>query len=218
MPHKPPPPDQDAAARRRIAREGLAEGAVTVVGAALCALAAAITIAGNESAYAWLEAVARGLLVGGPIAVGLYARRRPPFARFGTLLIAVGFVAFGTTLAEASSPELYALGRIAGWMIEPLIVYAVLAFPTGRLQGRTDHALVWTTLVLALTLFVPTALLVERFPEPSHWSLCHGGCPANPFIVTGTEPAMIDELVRPLREILIIALFAAVAVRLTRRL
>jgi len=210
--------DQDAAARSRIAREGLAEGAVTVVGAALCALAATITIAGNESEYAWLEGIARGLLVGGPIAVGLYARRRPPFARFGALLIGVGFIAFGTTLAEASSPELYALGRLAGWTIEPLIVYAVLAFPTGRLQGRIDHGLVWATLVLALTLYVPTALFVERFPEPVHWSLCHGGCPDNPFMVTGTEPALIEDLVRPAREILIIVLFAAVAVRLTRRL
>jgi signal transduction histidine kinase len=217
-PHTQPQPDQDAAARSSIAREGLAEGAVTIGGAGLCALAAAITLAGNESAYAWLEAIARGLLVGAPIAVGLYARRRPPFARFGALLIGVGFVAFGTTLAEASSPELYALGRLAGWMIEPLIVYAVLAFPTGRLHGRIDHGLVRAAFVVALTLYVPTALVVERFPEPVHWSLCHGGCPDNPFMVIGTEPAVIEDLVRPLREILIIALFAGVALRLAHRL
>jgi signal transduction histidine kinase len=184
----------------------------------MCALAAALAVAGNESEYAWLEGVARALLVGGPIAVGLYARRRAPFARFGALLLGMGVVAFGTTLAEASSPTLYALGRLAGWMIEPLIVYAVLAFPTGRLQGRVDQALVWATLAVALTLYVPTALAVDRFPEPVHWTLCHGGCPDNPFMITGSEPAAIEDLVRPLRESLVIALFALVALRLGQRL
>jgi signal transduction histidine kinase len=203
---------------RRTERDGAIEAAVAAVGAALCGIAAATAIAGNDSAYAWLEGLARGLMVGAPIAVGLYAHRRAPFARFGTLLVATGFVAFGTTLAEASSPELYAIGRLAGWLIEPLVVYIVLAFPTGRLQGRTDRALVWATLVLALTLYAPSALVVERFPEPIHWTLCHGGCPDNPFMVTGSEPALIDDLVRPLREILVVALFAAVTLRLARRL
>jgi signal transduction histidine kinase len=204
--------------RRRTERDGAIEAALAAAGAALCGIAAAIAIAGNDSAYAWLEGLARGVLVGAPIAVGLYARRRAPFARFGTLLVATGFAAFGTTLAEASSPELYAIGRIAGWMIEPLLVYVVLAFPTGRLQGGTDRALVWATLVVAVTLYVPSAVLVERFPEPVHWTLCHGGCPDNPFMVTGSQPALVEDLVRPVREILIIALFALVTLRLAQRL
>ena len=207
-----------AVSHGRTPHDGTVEGAVAVGGAALCAVAVAIAMSGNDSPYAWLEGVARALLVGAPIAVGLYARHRPPFARFGTLLIATGILAFGTTLAEASSAELYAIGRLAGWMIEPLLVYVVLAFPTGRLQGRVDRALVWATLVVALTLYVSTALLVERFPEPVHWSLCHGGCPDNPFMVAGSEPALIEDVVRPLRELLTIALFAAVALRLGQRL
>jgi signal transduction histidine kinase len=215
----PPAPDREAALDGAIARsDGLGNGAIILGGAGLTALAVAITIAGNGSDYAWLEGVARGLLVATPIAVGLYARHRAPFARFGALLIATGVVAFGTTLAEASAPAPYAIGRLAGWMIEPLVVYAVLAFPTGRLQGRTDRALVWATLGVALGLYVPTALVVERFPEPVHWTLCHGGCPDNPFMVTGSEPAAIEDLVRPLRELLIIVLFATVALRLVQRL
>ena len=206
------------AARRLTARDGVVEGVVIVGGAGLCALAAAITIAGNDSTFAWFEGGARALLVGVPLAVGLYARRRAPFRRFGALLIALGILAFGTTLSEDSSPELYAIGRLAGWMIEPLLVYTVLAFPTGRLHGRIDRVLVWSTLALALTLYVPTALVVERFPEPVHWTLCHGGCPDNPFMVTGSEPTVIEDLVRPLRELLTIALFAAVAARLAQRL
>ncbi len=209
---------EEKVGRRRIARDGLVEGAVIVGGAGLCAIAAAVTVAGNDSAYAGFEGAARATLVGVPLAVGLYARRRAPFRSFGALLIATGILAFGTTLSEASSPELYAIGRLAGWMIEPLLVYAVLAFPTGRLQGRIDRALVWSTLMLALTLYLPTALVVEQFPLPVPWTLCHSGCPDNPFMVTGSEPAAIEDLVRPLREFALIALFAATALRLVQRL
>ena len=44
-----------------------------------------------------------------------------------------------------------------------------------------------TRLILALTLYVPTALVVERFPEPAYWSLCHGGCPDNQTAIGATH-------------------------------
>jgi signal transduction histidine kinase len=206
----------EPAARPRPGR--LPEVAVAASGTALCALAAAITVSGSASEYSWLEAVARGLMVGAPIAVGLYAWSRPAFRRFGTLLVTTGFVAFLTTLAEASSPELHALGRIAGWVIEPLLMYLVLAFPTGRLRNRVDRALVAAVVLVAAALFLPTLLLVERFPEPNPWTLCHGGCPDNPLMVTASEPAAIEDFVRPLRELLVILLFAAVTLRVAQRL
>ena len=185
---------------------------------ALCGLAAAITVSGSSSEYAWLEAIARAVMVGAPIAVGLYAWRRRPFQRFGTLLVATGCVAFLTTLSEASSPELYALGRIAGWVIEPLLMYLILAFPSGRLRHRVDRILVAAFVLVVATLYLPTALLVERFPEPVPWTLCHGGCPDNPLMVTGSEPGVIEDIVRPLREILVILLFAAATLRVAQRL
>ena len=196
----------------------LVEPALAVAGAALCALAAAITAAGATTDYGWLAAVARGTAVGAPIAVGLYARRRPASRRFGALLIATGAVVFIATLAEASSPELHAIGRIAGWAIEPLLVYLILAFPTGRLNSRFDRVIVGALVVIAMTLFLPTALLVERYPEPSPWSSCFGGCPGNAFMVTATEPALIEDVVRPLRELLVILIFALATVRIALRI
>ena len=77
--HAPRRTDGAPASRRRTEVDGAIEAAVAAGGAALCGLAVAITIAGNDSTYAWLEGVARGVMVGAPIAVGLYARRRPPF-------------------------------------------------------------------------------------------------------------------------------------------
>jgi signal transduction histidine kinase len=199
-------------------RNHFLEPALAGVGGALCALAAAITLSGTTAEYAWLAAVARATIVAAPIAVGLYAWRRPAFRRFGGLLVATGAVVFLATLAESSSPEAHAIGRIAGWVVEPLLLYLILAFPSGRLQSPFDRALVASLVVILLTLFLPTALLVERYPEPSTWTSCLGGCPDNPFMVTGTEPALVEDVIRPLRELLVVVIFAIVTVRIALRL
>jgi signal transduction histidine kinase len=191
--------------------------ALAAAGAVLCAITATLTASGSTSQDAWLEALARATAVGAPIAVGIYAWRRPPFRRFGVSLVATGAVVFLATLAEASSPEVHAVGRISGWVLEPLLIYLILAFPSGRLSGRVDRALMWSLVLLAVTLFFPTALLVERYPEPSTWTSCHGGCPDNPFMVTASEPALVTDLVRPLREVVLILLLAAVTMRVALR-
>jgi signal transduction histidine kinase len=196
----------------------LEPGIVAFVGACLCAGTCVITLADADAEYAWLEAIARVLMVGAPIAVGIYARRRPPFERFGALLIVAGLGWFLTTLSESSDPLLYSTGRVAGWIVEVGLVYLVLAFPLGYLRDRVDRTLVWAGALLVLVLYLPTALLVEQFPVPAPWTSCHASCPENAFMVAGSEPAVIDEIVRPLREILTTLLFGAVAVRLAFRI
>ena len=185
---------------------------------AMCAVTGALTASGSTSEHAWLEAVARMLTVAAPIAVGLFALHRPPFARFGGLLLVAGFVWFLTTLANADDATLYSIGRVAFWVFEPLLIYLLLAFPTGRIDRRLDRALVWAAVLLVLTLYLPTALLVERYPVPNPAASCDVDCPANAFMVSGSEPAVIEDVVRPLREILTIVLFAVVAVLLAQRI
>ena len=194
------------------------EPVIAVMGVALCAITAAITATGSTSQDVWLEAVARATTVGAPIAVGLYAWRRSTFHRFGALLITLGVLVFMATLAESSSPAIYAIGRNFGYATEPLLIYLILTFPSGRLSGRADRALMGLLLILALTLFLPTSLLVERYPEPNTWTECHGGCPDNALMVTASEPALVEDFVRPLREILLILLFIAVTVRVAVRI
>jgi signal transduction histidine kinase len=193
-------------------------GVVTILGACLCAVTCVVTLGGSSSDFAWLEAIARVLMVGAPIAVGIYARRHTPFRRFGALLIAAGVGWFVTTLAESNDPVLYSIGRVAGWVVEVGLVYLVLAFPLGYLRDRVDRALVWSVAALILVLYLPTALLVETFPVPAVWTSCHAGCPDNAFMVAGSEPAAIGDVVVPLRESLTVLLFAAVAVRLGLRI
>jgi hypothetical protein len=63
------------------------------------------------------------LTVAAPLAVVIFALRRPPFARFGGLLVIAGGVWFLTTLAGAGDATLYSVGRVSYWLFEPLVIY-----------------------------------------------------------------------------------------------
>ena len=180
----------------------LEAAAVPAAGLGMCVVAAVVTTTGSASEYDWLEGLARAVMVGAPIAVGLYARRRRPFERFGTLLIALGAGWFVATLSGSRDEVLYSVGRVAAWLVEAAIVYLMLAFPSGRLPGRTDRLLAGAAAVVVVVLYLPTALLVETYPVPAPPTSCHAGCPHNAFMIVSAEPAFVDDIVRPLREVL----------------
>jgi signal transduction histidine kinase len=181
-------------------------------------LTAIVTASGSDSRYDWLEAIVRASMVGIPLAVGLFARHRPPFERFGTLLLAAGVLGFLGSLAAAGSSLAYSLGRVSIWALEVWFIYLVLAFPTGRLSARVDRLLVLASGAVVVFLYLPTALLVEQYPLPALGVTCDDDCPANAFMVVGSEPAFVDDVVRPLREVLTIAILAAATMRLGHRL
>jgi signal transduction histidine kinase len=186
-------------------------------GVVACVVAAAIALSGSDSSAPGLVAAARALTAGLPIGVGLYAWYRRPRTRFGPLLVAAGFGWFLTTLAESSNSVLYSVGRVSGWLVELLLVYLVLAFPTGRLQGRVDRSLVAAGAVMLVTLWLPSALVTDSYPLPSFTTSCASDCPANAFFLLDDEPAFADSVLQPVREVLLALLFAAVAIRLSQR-
>lgn len=189
-----------------------------VTGVALSAVSAALTVSGSDSDLAWLEALARASMVGVPIAVGVYAWRRPPFDRFGRLLTAAGGGWFVTTLAESGEPLPHSVGRVAGWLVEVMLLYLVLAFPTGRLATRSDRALVGALGVVVAALYLPSALLVAQYPVPSPWASCTSACPDNAFQLVEPEPAFVADALRPVRDLLTAAIFVAAAARLGQRM
>jgi signal transduction histidine kinase len=185
-----------------------------VAGAALCCLTGVLVATWSN----WVEGLARALMVGAPIAVGLYARRRVPFARFGGLLVGIGCIWFVATLSNSPDAVVYSIGRVGGWLAELAIVYVILAFPTGRLTDRIDRVLVAVVAADVLLLYVPTALLVDAYPLPTLYTACTQGCPGNAFDVVGQQPAFVEDFVYPLRELVLISMTVAVAVRLGARL
>ncbi len=191
--------------------------AAAVAGLVLCCLSVLVTLSGVDSGPAVAQAAGRALMVAAPVAVGCYAWYRRPQERFGVLLVAAGYGWFLTTLAESDVALLYSVGRIAGWLVELQLVYLTLSFPTGRLSGRIDRALVGTAAATVVLLYLPSALLADRFPLPAPYTSCVSDCPPNAFFVLDAEPGFVDSALRPFRELLTIVLFLAVTARLAVR-
>jgi signal transduction histidine kinase len=196
--------------------------AVVLAGCALAGLAAVATsaaiAASSATSQAGLVAVARALVVGVPIAVGLYAWSRRSDERFGRLLVGVGAGLFLTTLAESGDELAYTVGRTAGWLVEVLLVYVLLSFPSGRLPERTDRILVGAMGLVVLTIFLPRLALAEHFEVPSPYTSCTQDCPPNAFLLLDREPAFVDAVMRPVGTLLVFAVMAAVLLRLRGRI
>jgi signal transduction histidine kinase len=165
-----------------------------------------------------MEGVVRGVIVAVPVAVGVYAYRRPTHARFGALLLAFSGIWFVAALSTSASPVVYSFGRIAGWIAEAALAYVVLAFPTGRLENDVDRIVIAIAIAITIGLYLPTALVVSHYPAPFPAGSCDADCPSNAFMLLRHQPAWIDGFLSPLRGILTTLVFLIVAIRLTQRL
>lgn len=188
------------------------------LGALMCGLIVALSLTGSApESERQLAALAYTLTAAIPIAVGLYFWYRQPQNRFGLMLVAAGLGWSLATLAESDSSFLYSVGRVSVWMVEPLIMYLVLAFPSGRLTTRIDRMLVAAFAAIAAFLFLPTAFLVETYPASSPLTTCQASCPTNFFSVLDSTPAFVEPIVT-VREILVMLIFIGVASRLFHRI
>jgi signal transduction histidine kinase len=191
--------------------------ATAAAGALLTGLAALVAVAGDMP-HEVASAERQALIVATPIAVGLYARREGTHVRFGRLLVLAGVGWFLAALSSSGNDVLYSIGRVAGWVVEAGLLYLILAFPSGRLTTRIDRWLMTGAIGVVAILFVPTALIAETYPTPSEFSTCEADCPANAFMVLNSEPAFLDDVVVPLRELLAGAILLAVVIRLVDRI
>jgi signal transduction histidine kinase len=187
------------------------------LGAALTLLAVVATAHGTASPDPELAAMARGAIVAVPIAVGLYATARRPYARFGRMLALIGAGWAVAALAESGHSVPYSIGRVAAWVVEVGFVWAILAFPSGRLSGRWDRALVTALVLIVVIGYLPTALLADSYPMPSPWAECGDHCPANAFQVVDSEPRFVAHGLPAVREALTVLVLLGVAVVLSAR-
>jgi signal transduction histidine kinase len=195
-------------------------GSALISFAALACAVGAVVIAVNNSAgeHRALSGVSNGATIAIFVSVGLFAWRRDPGNNFGPLLVVAGFGWFLVSLGSADTPFLYSVGRTAAWIEEALLIYLFLAYPTGRLETTAARAVVGVSIATVALLYLPTALLVGHYPVPSPYDVCGTSCPPNAFQITATQPAFIDDAVRPVREIVSVGAFAATAVILIGRL
>ena len=194
---------------------GLAVGGLALSGAAVVV---ALSGAGDEPRT--VAAIVHALVIAAPIAAGLYALHAQPASagRFGRLMVLSGFLWSPTMLAESANSLLYSMGRVSAWLAEVLLVYVVLAYPSGRLVARADRLLVRAAALIVGVLFLPTALFVAQYPVPTPWASCGSDCPSNAFQVTGSEPGFFDAFIGPLQQATTALIYAGVAVALAVRL
>jgi signal transduction histidine kinase len=178
---------------------------------AVAAVSVAVLALTADSSVAAVYAIGVALTLG--IGLGRLAWR--PEDRFARLLVGAGVLWALTALSHGDDSLPYSVGRVAAWIVEPVLVYLILAFPTGRLTTTTERRLAAATAGAAALLYLPTVLL-DQFPQPAPWDACGTDCPPNAFVIGDGAPGFVD-VVRPLREILIIVLWAAVAALLVRR-
>jgi signal transduction histidine kinase len=191
--------------------------ALTALSLGLCAASAVVALANPSAPHRGASAAIGAVTVAALLGVGLYAWRRGGQGRFGQVLFATGLCWFLATLSNSDVDLLYSAGRIAGWVFEVALIYALVSYPTGRLEGRPAQIIVGAAALLVAVLYLPTAPLVEQYPVPTPFTACTADCPANAFFV-GSEPGFVADAIKPLREVLTIGIYLSVVALLSLRL
>ncbi len=148
-------------------------GAAVVCGFGLVYLIATADFGSDHGLW-----IAAELVIGlGFVGVGLFAWYRSPENRVGMLMVATGFAWYVGQLARTDPPLLFSIGFTLENLYVGLAVHLLLAYPSGRLDGWIDRALVACTYAAVTLGFVPVALSVS--------SAAYGckGCPENIFLI-----------------------------------
>ncbi|HTT94380.1 MAG TPA: histidine kinase [Solirubrobacterales bacterium] len=191
--------------------------ALGALGVALCALSAVAAsvdpVAPANSLHATISVATVAALLG----VGLYAWHRGGEGRFGQVLYATGVCWFFVTLSNSDAALLYSVGRIAGWVFEVLLAYALLSYPTGRLESRGARLVIIAGALLIGLLYVPTIPWTDQYPLPAPFTSCTAHCPQN-FFLASSEPGLVTDVIRPLRDALAITVYLGAVWVLAARL
>jgi signal transduction histidine kinase len=84
------------------------------------------------------------------VGVGLFAWLRRPDNRVGVLMIATGFGVFASGLWMVPNSLVSTAGLVVSVWFLAILVHLLLAFPSGRLSGRTDRFLVMASYLAVL--------------------------------------------------------------------
>lgn len=189
----------------------------TVLGVVLTAVAVSVTATG-PAAVGTGPVLFVTVSVGLPFVLAAVLRARFPARRLGALLTLIGIVYFVRSLAAASDPLLYSLARTLGQTGEVLLLWLMLAFPSGHLQSRTARGIVVAGALAVVLLWWPVVLLSPEIPRGGFQVRCGEDCPANALLVADLPGLVnvLDTAFRVLAGGLLLAVAAYLALRLWR--
>jgi signal transduction histidine kinase len=204
----------------RVPAGSLAGGAparLGIAGAFVCLAAVTVATAGAPGDEAFERGLLELLVVGVPMAGGMYALRAPATATFGSALLAIGFVWALTAFAESSESVPYTIGRLAAWLTLPSAFFLLLSFPDSRIRPGLDRTLWLGLLAVSVVLFYGTAPLVTAYPAHTPWATCTTQCPHNAVALVSRTPSFMPKVIL-VREWLVDLLWLAMFVSMLRRL
>src|SRR3954454_14870812 len=192
------------------------EVALALAGALVCVASVAVAVASVPSDAAFGRGLLELLIVGGPIAVCLYALRESASRSFGVALLGIGFLWSFTALTTSSASVPFTIGRLTTWLISPCVVWLLLAFPHGRIEKGLDRVILVGFFAVWLFLYFGTAPFVQAFPPKTLWSSCSTDCPANALFVLDRQPELLTQVIL-VREWLIELLWLGLVYSMYRR-
>jgi len=116
--------------------------AIALAGIVAAATTVALGLANDELDAVGIRVFLNDWLTLNYIGAGLIAWWRRPDSRFGPLMIAAGFVNFVATLDWATADVPFTIGIALDMLAPVLFLHAFLAYPSGRLVGRSERAIV----------------------------------------------------------------------------
>lgn len=152
------------------------------LGVASAALTAVVMARSTVLEQPAANALLRTLILLTAVGAALVTWRQRPRSRMGPVMMAIA-LAFGlTTLQAFAQPWAYTVGRlmlpICGGV---LLLYALLVFPSGRLEGRRARWALMATVAATAIPWLAIALSTSPLPTRGVLSRCQGACPSNPL-------------------------------------
>ena len=185
--------------------------AVWLLSALTASLAVVLVLTSDHETAKIATAVLSGIVGLAFVTAGLIAWTVRPRNRTGRLMTLVGFTFFLGALTASNDATLFTIGVAFSAVVYALFLHFVLAYPSGRLEGRLPQAIVVTAWLLvtvgqvATLLVTPTATVCE--PD--------SGCPDNRLLLVDSHAASVA--VRGLVEVLATVVAAATLALLVRR-
>ena len=151
---------------------------ISAPGLALAAGAVAVALESPDADRLFNATLAGiGLVLVWSVAVAV--RLRYPQRPLGLLLFLLAGVYALQTLVASPNPYLFTLARGVRPAVEVLLIWVMLAFPSGYLQGRADRTLITVGALTVLLLWIPDLMLSPKIPMAGVFVRCQGDCPRN---------------------------------------
>jgi signal transduction histidine kinase len=116
--------------------------AIAFAGVASAATTAALGLRNDEVDHVGIRVFLNDWITLNYILAGLIAWWRRPDSRFGLLMVSAGFVNFLATLDWATSDVPFTIGVALDLLAPVVFLHVFLAYPSGRLVGRLERAIV----------------------------------------------------------------------------